>query len=273
MILMNNVANKNASLEILVSTKDQKNDAFIHKMFKNCPDFKHSVLIINQSKNKLNIDRDNFTVINSDGTGLSKSRNLAINNAKSDLCLFSDDDIIYEPNFDSIVVEAFNLFTDADIITFQMNDFQGNLFKKYPKTYLHNKKSISTVNSVVIAFRRYSIKSKYILFDTKFGLGSVFETADEYVFLRNALDKKLKIYNCPKVILSHKPISSGQAVGKDKIIFARAAIFYKYYGSLSYIKLFHHILSLLNINAISFSEVFLKYKIGLRGIKKYKSIS
>ena len=51
---MNNVANKNASLEILVSTKGQDNTDFINRMFKNRPDLKHPVLIINQSKKKLN---------------------------------------------------------------------------------------------------------------------------------------------------------------------------------------------------------------------------
>ena len=92
-----------------------------------------------------NIYKDNFNVINSDEIGLSRSRNLAIKTATSDLCLFSDDDIIYEPNFDSIVIKAFDLLPDADIITFQMNDFEGNLFRKYPKISLHNKCSLLTL--------------------------------------------------------------------------------------------------------------------------------
>ena len=40
-------------------------------------------------------DNQNNIVINSDEIGLSRSRNLAIKTATSDLCLFSDDDIIY----------------------------------------------------------------------------------------------------------------------------------------------------------------------------------
>ena len=51
---MNNVANKNASLEILVSTKGQDNTDFINRMFKNYSNIKNPVLIINQSKKKLN---------------------------------------------------------------------------------------------------------------------------------------------------------------------------------------------------------------------------
>ena len=120
----------------------------------------------------------------------------------------------------------------------------------------------------------FNVKRPFVPLDFLlwFGLGSTFETGDEYIFLRNAFEKNLNIIHCPKVILSHKSISSGQVVGKDKIIFARAAIFYKYYGTLSYLKLFHHIILLLNIKAIVIGDIFLKYKIGLKGIEKYKSM-
>ena len=269
---MNNVANKNASLEILVSTKGQDNTDFINRMFKNCPDIKPPVLIVNQSKKKLNFPQNNCRVINTNEIGLSNSRNLAINNSKGKICLLSDDDVIYSSDFIESIKNSFEKNKNAEIITYQATNELGKLFKDYPKIKTHNKRSISTINSFLIAFRRDSIIKNKIQFDSKFGLGSTFETGDEYIFLRNALEKKLNIIHCPKVILSHKSISSGQVVGKDKIIFARAAIFYKYYGTLSYLKLFHHIILLLNIKAIVFGEFFLKYKIGLKGIKKYKSM-
>jgi len=241
-------------------------------MFKNCPDIKHPVLIINQSKKKLNFPQNNYRVINTNEIGLSNSRNLAINNSKGEICLLSDDDVIYSPDFVESIKNSFEKNKNAEIITYQATNELGKLFKDYPKIKTHNKRSISTINSFLIAFRRDSIIKNKIQFDSKFGLGSTFETGDEYIFLRNALEKKLNIIHCPKVILSHKSISSGQVVGKDKIIFARAAIFYKYYGTLSYLKLFHHIILLLNIKAIVFGDIFLKYKIGLKGIKKYKSM-
>lgn len=269
---MNNVANKNASLEILVSTKGQDNTDFINRMFKNYPNIKNPVLIINQSKKKLNFPQNNCRVINTNEIGLSNSRNLAINNSKGEICLLSDDDVIYSSDFIESIKNSFEKNKNAEIITYQATNELGVLYKDYPKIKIHNKRSISTINSFLIAFRRDSIIKNKIQFDSKFGLGSTFETGDEYIFLRNALEKKLNIIHCPKVILSHKSISSGQVVGKDKIIFARAAIFYKYYGTLSYLKLFHHIILLLNIKAIVFGEFFLKYKIGLKGIKKYKSI-
>jgi len=269
---MNNTANKNASLEILVSTKGQDNANFINRMFNNCPDIKSPVLIVNQSKKQLNFMRNNYRVKNTNEIGLSNSRNFAINNSKGEICLLSDDDVIYSSDFVETIKNSFTENKDADIITYQASNELGDLFKDYPKVKMHNKRSISTINSFLIAFRRDSIIKNKIQFDPKFGLGSTFETGDEYIFLRNALEKNLSIIHCPKVILSHKSISSGQVVGKDKIIFARAAIFYKYYGTLSYLKLFHHIILLLNIKAIVIGDIFLKYKIGLKGIKKYKSM-
>ena len=68
---------------------------------------------------------DNINLINVNEIGLSKSRNLAIENAKADICLLADDDIVYENNFESIILNAFNLNPCADIITFKMNDFKG----------------------------------------------------------------------------------------------------------------------------------------------------
>ena len=49
---MNNVAIKNDSLEILVSTNVMDSDEFIYKMFKNYSNFSNPVLVINQSKKK-----------------------------------------------------------------------------------------------------------------------------------------------------------------------------------------------------------------------------
>ena len=270
---MNNVAIKNDSLEILVSTNVIDSDEFIYKMFKNYSNFSNPVLVINQSKKKISFTRNNFRIINTDQTGLSNSRNLAINNSKGEICLLADDDVTYTSDFIQIIVNAFNENKNADLITFQAISDLGKSFKDYPKVKKHNKRSISTINSFLIAFRRESIQMNRIKFDSRFGLGSTFETGDEYIFLRNALDKNLNVIHCPRVILSHKSLSSGQDVTNDKIIFARAAIFYKYYGFISYIKLFHHILLLLKINAIKFGELFSKYKVGLKGIRKYKSKS
>jgi glycosyltransferase involved in cell wall biosynthesis len=272
---MSNVNNKNISLEILISTKDRDNLDFLNNIFVNNNAHSNPILIINQTQN-LNFScphSDNINLINVNEIGLSKSRNLAIANAKADICLLADDDIVYENNFESIILNAFNLNPSADIITFKMNDFKGNSFKDYPIIKKHNKKSLSFVNSVVIAFRRNSIISNKVFFDENFGLGSTFQTADEYVFLRNALNLNLNIVFHNEVILSHPVDSSGKDVASDRILFAKGALFYKYYNILSFLKLIHYLYLMLKFKYISLGQVINKYLIGVKGIIKYIKVN
>ena len=272
---MSNVNNKNISLEILISTKDRDNLDFLNNIFVNYNAHSIPILIINQTQN-LNFScphSDNINLINVNEIGLSKSRNLAIANAKADICLLADDDIVYENNFESIILNAFNLNPSADIITFKMNDFKGNSFKDYPIIKKHNKKSLSFVNSVVIAFRRNSIISNKVFFDENFGLGSTFQTADEYVFLRNALNLNLNIVFHNEVILSHPVDSSGKDVASDRILFAKGALFYKYYNILSLLKLIHYLYLMLKFKYISLGQVINKYLIGVKGIIKYIKVN
>ena len=272
---MSNVNNKNISLEILISTKDRDNLDFLNNIFVNNNTHSNPILIINQTQN-LNFScphSDNINLINVNEIGLSKSRNLAIANAKADICLLADDDIVYENNFESIILNAFNLNPSADIITFKMNDFKGNSFKDYPIIKKHNKKSLSFVNSVVIAFRRNSIISNKVFFDENFGLGSTFQTADEYVFLRDALNLNLDIVFHNEVILSHPVDSSGKDVASDRILFAKGALFYKYYNILSFLKLIHYLYLMFKFKYISLGQVINKYLIGVKGIIKYINVN
>lgn len=174
--------------------------------------------------------------------------------------------------FYKIIEEAFEENLNSDIITFMMVDENGKHFKKYSNNINHNYKSIREVNSVVIAFKRESIIKNNIQFDSLFGLGATFETGEEYIFLRNCIEKDLTVSFCPKIILQHNSISSGKLAFKDKNIFARAAIFYKFYGYLSYLKLIYHIYLLKKKNMISWKQIFKKLLVGLDGIKKFKSI-
>ena len=153
-----------------------------------------------------------------------------------------------------------------------MVDESGKHFKKYQNIIKHNYRSIRSVNSVVIAFKRESIIKNNIQFDALFGLGANFETGEEYIFLRNCIQKNLTLLFYPKIILQHKSISSGKLAFKDKNIFASAAIFYKFYGYLSYLKLVHHIYLLKKKNMITWKQVFNKFMVGLDGIKKFKSL-
>ena len=261
-------------LEILISTMNRTDFSFLENMFinNNIGDFQ--ILIINQTSKEhiLKPKSSNIRVINSFEKGLSKSRNLAIKNAIGDICLLADDDVKYLKDFREVVLEAFNKFKKADIMTFQMVDERGRLFKDYPDILKHNKKTVITVNSVVIAFKRDVLELNSVRFNEYFGLGSTFQTADEYIFLRNALNVNLNIYFKNNVILSHKFYSSGKAIGSDRIVFAKGALFYKYSNILAYPRLLKYLLFDFKNNYITYKQIWPKYLVGLRGIGEYKRL-
>ncbi len=261
-------------LEILIATKNRNNFDFLAPMFP----FKHfskfNILIINQSKkNQLISDFETVRVINVDEKGLSKSRNLAIKNASKKICLISDDDVVYFTNFEKEIISAFNKNPEAAVITFNhQRDGLNKPQNSAQKSFDHTLKSIWNVCSIEIALQIKATKVNKIYFDENFGLGSCFETAEEYLFLREIIKQNLNILFFPSVIVSHPLISSGENQGDDKILYARAAMFYKINPNLAYFWLLKYVFFLARNNYIEWTECYPKYKMGLLGIQKYKQI-
>jgi glycosyltransferase involved in cell wall biosynthesis len=270
---MTNIFSEN-DLEILIATKNRDNLDFLALMFPFSSFSNYNILIINQTTDRILLSNfESVRVINVDEKGLSKSRNLAIKNASKKICLIADDDVVYFPNFDKQILTAFNHNPKASIITFN----HQRIGKKEPyhnskKTFSHSQKTIENVCSIELAFQLKDIKENNLYFDEKFGLGSYFETAEEYLFLQDALRLKLSVIFCPSVVVSHPLVSSGEHQGDVKIVFARAALFYKTKTNLAYIWLLKYVFFLARHSYIKWSECWSKYKTGLMGIQKYKEL-
>ena len=270
---MTNVFSEN-DLEILIATKNRTNLDFLALMFPFQHFSKFNILVINQSSSSLlNSEFETVRVINVNEKGLSKSRNLAIKNASKKICLLADDDVVYFPNFDYEIISAFNQNPKASIITFNHQRIGKNEpHNKSKKVYSHSNKTIENVCSIEIAFQLKDIAANNICFDENFGLGSYFETAEEYLFLRDAIKINLNALFYPFVIVSHPLISSGENQGEDKIVLARAALFYKTKANLAYIWLLKYVFFLVRKSYIKSNECMMKFKMGLSGIQKYKEL-
>jgi glycosyltransferase involved in cell wall biosynthesis len=265
---------KREDFEILIATQNKSSLAFLEVMFPFEHFSNYNVLIINQSNDVgLTSDFEKVRVINVDERGLSRSRNLAIKNARKKICLIADDDVIYFPNFDKEIINAFNQNTKASIITFNHQRIGKELPQNNSrKVYSHSKKTLENVCSIEIAFKLKDIQASGICFDENFGLGSYFETAEEYLFLCDAVQIKLNMLFCPSVIVSHPLISSGEDQGSDIVLFARAALYYKTKAYFGYIWLLKYVFFLIRNNYIKWNESLVKFKTGLSGIRKYKEL-
>ena len=191
-------------------------------------------ILINQYNNhdkKANAEQ----AYNFNEKGLAKSRNRALELATADICLISDDDIEYTEDIETIIINAFKEYVDADIITFQIKTPEGEMYKKYKDTpFWHTTKTLMSVSSVEIAFKLKSIHTAELHFDEHFGLGSTFPTGEEIIFLTDALKKNLKILYIPIPIVVHPIESSGKNYDNIGLIKAKGAMFYRMFGNIGY---------------------------------------
>ncbi len=189
------------NIEILISTMNQSNSKELISKMKILDKY----IIINQIPNT-NIElpkkhmKKNMKFLSYHEKGLSKSRNIAIKNASSDICLISDDDMYYEKNLKKIVLDAYEKYVDADIIVFDVDNEEKAKRKKILKEGKINLFKSMKISSVQITFKRKSIIEKEIKFKENFGAGAKYEFGEENIFLAECLRKGLKIYYIPKKI-------------------------------------------------------------------------
>lgn len=140
--------------------------------------------------------------------GLSRSRNMAIEHSRADICLISDDDEIYADDYDDKLQHAFSSYPKADVILFQVDNDIGKTFSPNPFRvgYLRALKFASWQ----IAFRRESIMRAGIRFDVEMGSGTGHGSNEETKFLYDCLRKGLKLQYVPVEIARLIPGSYSQ---------------------------------------------------------------
>ncbi|MGH2105108.1 glycosyltransferase family A protein [Aerococcus urinaeequi] len=200
---------------------------------------KPNLIVINQNPNILDSaltekKLENYSWIDIDQKGLSKSRNLGIKKSYMELLYLSDDDIVLNSNFDEIVLEAFKNRPDADIIAFQVSGIERK-FKEYSdKPFKSSYLSSLKFSSVQLVYKKSFLIENNLLFDVNFGAGAVFKMGEENIFLFDCLKKNANIYYEPKEIAKvHMDDSSWFEGFNYKYFFDRGAIFYRMMGPIS----------------------------------------
>ncbi len=216
-----------AKISILMATTDAKikgNSSFLHLPFsEEC-----TAVVINQQIHNLEdleIDHPFIKVVNSQERGISRSRNLALQNASSDYVHFCDDDLSFVENYFSILKCQIEKYPQTDFFQFQIETPTGTPYKKYtPKPYrlyrptLSQKKKILTTSSVEIVANRESINSHHLSFNTDFGVGSgKFPMGEETLFLLDALEKNCSIQYIPIPLVIHPQESSGKVLKQPQL--------------------------------------------------------
>lgn len=150
--------------------------------------------VINQTNKTGHIKYKNFDIYSYKERGASNSRNRGLEKVTEDIIILCDDDVVYNKNYEKIVLNAFKDNKEADMIIFNMHspNRKKREIKKNKRMHLYNCLHYATSN---IAFRRKSIGN--IKFDPNFGPNGVFSKAggDDTTFMVNCLRNGLKIYS------------------------------------------------------------------------------
>lgn len=187
-------------IQVLVATTNQRDHSLIEKM-----KITTNAIVGNQSNfNSVEMfDYKNCKImyLNFCERGVGLNRNNALMRADADICLFADDDIIYEDNYAEIIENAFLNNIDADVIIFNLreNIARRRVIRKKEKVGYMNYLRYGTVR---IAVRLKSIKIHGIYFNQCFGGGTRYSHGEDNLFLNSCLKNGLKIIAVPDYIAS-----------------------------------------------------------------------
>ena len=213
------------SVEVLISTMHKEKDEYSLLDYMN---IQTNAVVINQcnrcDKKVFNHNGNKIIWIDTTERGLSKSRNKAIANASSDICLLADDDEILLDGYKDIIEKAFYKHQDYDLIRFKIRGIEKN-FKEYQiKPCEINMRLSLKISSVEVAFKRKTIVDKALIFDELIGAGTEFLMGEENAFIVDYLRKKCRAWYEPVEIAKlHVGNSSWFTGFNEEYYFARGA--------------------------------------------------
>lgn len=168
-----------------------------------------------------------WKMISTDTRGVGLNRNIALAAADSEIILFADDDVVYRDDMPEQVCAAFRENPRADLIIFGVDILKnGQIIER---RHLKNKRlhlwNVMRYGTYTIAARREAVVGNNITFHRYFGGGCVYGSGEDSLFLKNCLDKGLKIYSGSYVLgTCCKDVSSWFTGYHEKYFYDKGAL-------------------------------------------------
>lgn len=212
--------------QVLISTMFQNDETILDKM-----NIQSDVVVINQcndeSKRTFYYKQKYLVLwINTKERGLSKSRNMAINNSCADYLLIADDDEIFVDNYIQLISKSIDENPYYSIYRFKIEGIEKE-FKQYPKKNIKiGFLKALKVSSVEIVIDRKCLLKNKIKFNELIGSGTPFLMGEESALLYSCLRKKMKIIGIPcKIADLHMDNSTWFTGFNEKYFVGKGAAF------------------------------------------------
>lgn len=176
--------------------------------------------------------------------GVGRSRNLAIanRNKEADICLFSDEDIVYEEGYVERILKEFEAHPEADLLLFNVQVVESRRTywnEDYHRVRWHN---YGRYPAYSIAIRQKVLGECNLQYSELFGGGAPYSAGEDSVFLHDCLKSGVKMYATPVCIGSEKERPSTWFQGyTEKFFYDRGVLYYFLYGPLKYLFSFRFI--------------------------------
>lgn len=153
-------------------------------------------------------EREDVSIVEDNGKGLARSRNIALENATADLLVITDDDNRYDTAAIELIRNAFEKHPTAGLIQFQALSMEGKPLRNYPAfPYTYETRPRGTYFcSVELVMRR---KANLPRFDERFGLGAELGCGEEEVFVHEAVKRGVKMIYVPQPLVRTDGATTG----------------------------------------------------------------
>lgn len=161
------------------------------------------LLIINQCDkddyHEIEVNGYVWRMISTTERGLSRSRNMALRNARGEICQLCDDDEVLIGGYKKNILDAYNALPSASMIAFNVKRINTVLKKKYYQIS-ETKETKRSFASPMLTFRLKDILENGIIFNELFGSGTAWGPGEDSLFIRDVRSAGLMICECPSVI-------------------------------------------------------------------------
>ena len=164
--------------------------------------------------------------------GVGLSRNTCIDNCPDcDICLFTDEDIIYDAGYSDAVRSEYEAHPEADAILFNMRvceDRRTYWNEQYDRVRFYN---YGRYPAYSISIRKKVLDKSGVHFPLEFGGGAKYINGEDSVFLHDLLKVGVKIYKSPVCLGEETERESTWFKGyTDDFFISRGALYVRLYG-------------------------------------------
>ena len=215
-----------SKFEVLCVTMHQTDFSKIQQM-----NIRSDVFFANQADRtaleEREFDGHKARMLTTETRGVGINRNMTLQYAQGDICLFADDDVTYCDDMEQKVLAEFDAHPDADVMIFHLDAGEKRKQVSYPKTKKCNRFTRMPWGAVRVAFRRTSWQKANVWFTTLFGGGAIFPSGEDSMWLTEAKRKGLTFYVSKETIGTIDMSDSSWFSGYDEKFYYGKGAFYQ----------------------------------------------